>query len=123
MGNLTKNPSFTTTSAGTNIIRLRIAANQIYKGQVKETLFINVVGFGNLALTCNKYLQKGAKVLVEGRLREDKYINKEAVEVHEIQVIAHNVHFINLHNQANPQIETPIEFPVEPVIEGEENEI
>jgi len=105
MGNLTKNPSFITTSEGTNIVHFRIAINNTYKNEVKETLFINITGFGNLALTCNKYLQKGARVLVEGRLREDKYINKEGKEVNEIQVIADNVHFINLTNNASPEIE------------------
>ncbi len=43
----------------------------------EETLFITVVAFGNQANNCFQYLDKGAPVLVEGRLRERSWVDEK----------------------------------------------
>lgn len=95
LGNLTKNPSLIITSEGTSICRFRMAVNRQRKEE-QETLYINITCFGNLAMTCNKFLKKGARVIVEGRLKSDEYVNKENQKVTEIIIIANDVHFVSL---------------------------
>jgi single-strand DNA-binding protein len=40
--------------------------------KIDETIWFRVSVFGKMAETCNQYLHKGSKVLVEGRLQADK---------------------------------------------------
>jgi len=53
-----------------------VASNRQYRNsdgqQVKETIWFRVSTWGRDAENCNNYLQKGSKVLVEGRLTPDK---------------------------------------------------
>ncbi len=64
------------TPNGQAVTSFSIATNRSYQGangeQVKETIWFRISAWGKLAETCNTYLHKGSKVLVEGRLQPDK---------------------------------------------------
>jgi single-strand DNA-binding protein len=76
-GNLTRDPEFKNTNNNKQFTRFSIASNRSFKNangeRQKETLFTNVVAWGGQAETCSKYLRKGNKVLVVGRLSSREF--------------------------------------------------
>ena len=75
-GNLGGDPEMRYLESGQAVTSFSVAANRNYKNsrgeQVKETTWFRVSVWGKQAETCNQYLKKGAKVLVEGRLNADQ---------------------------------------------------
>ncbi len=74
-GNLGADPELRYTPAGQPVTHLRVATNRQWtdnRNQVqKETTWFRVSVWGKQAESANQYLQKGSKVLVEGRLVPD----------------------------------------------------
>jgi single-strand DNA-binding protein len=75
VGNLGKDPEMRYTPSGQAVTSFSVASSRQYTGQngqkVKETIWFRVSAWGKQAETCNQYLRKGSKVLVEGRLTAD----------------------------------------------------
>ncbi len=75
VGNLGRDPEMRYTPSGQAVTSFSVATNRTYTGnngqQVKETIWFRVSAWGKQAETCNNYLRKGSKVLVEGRLQAD----------------------------------------------------
>jgi single-strand DNA-binding protein len=75
VGNLGRDPEMRYTPSGQAVTNFNVATNRQYTGsdgnQVKETIWFRVSTWGKTAETCNQYLKKGSKVLVEGRLVPD----------------------------------------------------
>jgi single-strand DNA-binding protein len=75
VGNLGRDPEMRYTPSGQAVTTLSVATNRQYTsgdGQpVKETIWFRVSVWGKQAESCNQYLRKGSKLLVEGRLVPD----------------------------------------------------
>lgn len=75
VGNLGRDPEFRYIPNGQAVCNFNVASNRQYTtsdGQsVKETTWFRVATWGKLAETCNQFLKKGHKVLIEGRLNPD----------------------------------------------------
>lgn len=75
IGNLGKDPEMRYTPSGQPVTSFSVATNRQYTNNsgetVKETIWFRVSVWGKMAETCNQYLKKGSKVLVEGRLTAD----------------------------------------------------
>lgn len=76
------------------ISKFTIAIDDGY-GEKKKTNFIPIVVFGKTAENCEKYLAKGKKVGVTGRIQTGKYENKEGNTVYTTDVIADRVEFLD----------------------------
>ena len=76
VGNLGRDPEMRYTPNGQPVTSFSVASSRQYTNnageKVEETLWFRVSVFGKTAETCNQYLHKGSKVLVEGRLTADK---------------------------------------------------
>lgn len=76
VGHLGKNPEMRYTPSGQAVTSFSVAVSRQYTTgngeQVKETTWFRASAWGKTAENCNKYLKKGSKVLVEGRLVPDK---------------------------------------------------
>lgn len=74
-GNLGRDPEMRYTPSGQPVTNLSVASNRQYTTnsgeRVKETTWFRVSVWGKQAENANKYLRKGSKVLVEGRLTQD----------------------------------------------------
>jgi single-strand DNA-binding protein len=74
-GNLGRDPEMRYTPSGQAVTSFSVATNRQYTqkdgGVVKETVWFRVSVWGKQAETCNQYLRKGSKVIVEGRLTAD----------------------------------------------------
>ena len=95
IGNLARDPElrYSTGANQTAVCRFTIAVNDGY-GDRERTSFIPIVVFGKQAENCDKYLAKGRKVAVNGRIQTGSYTNKEGNKVYTTDVIANNVEFL-----------------------------
>jgi single-strand DNA-binding protein len=75
IGNLGRDPEMRYTPSGQAVTSFNVATNHQYTNNngevVKEVTWFRVSVWGKSAESCNQYLKKGSKVLVEGRLRGD----------------------------------------------------
>lgn len=75
VGNLGKDPDPRYLASGTMVTSFSMATNEKWTGQdgvaQERTMWFRVSVFGKAAEACNKYLMKGARVLVQGRLTGD----------------------------------------------------
>ena len=74
-GNVGRDPEMRFTPSGQAVTSFSVATNRQYTANsgetVKETIWFRITTWGKTAETCNKYIKKGSKVLVEGRLTAD----------------------------------------------------
>ena len=90
IGNLGRDPELQVTPDGTPVTKFSLAVSRSYKSrtgeQRDETEWFNIVAWRQLAETCEKYLHKGSKVYVEGRLSQRKYTDREGAQRTSIDV-------------------------------------
>jgi single-strand DNA-binding protein len=100
IGNLGKDPEVRYTSGGQAVANLRIATSRSWtdkqSGQRKEeTEWHDVEVWGKQAEQCGEYLAKGRQVYVEGRLKTDKWQDKQSgQERSKVKVVAESVRFL-----------------------------
>ena len=76
VGNLGRDPEMRYTPSGQAVTNLNVATNYSYTNnngeRVKETTWFRISVWGKQAESSNQYLRSGSKVLVEGRMNQDK---------------------------------------------------
>ncbi len=92
VGNLGKDPEVRYLPSGDQICNITLATSERYKdktsGEYKEnTEWHRVVFFGKLAEICGQYLQKGKKIYVEGRIRTNKWQDKDGSDRYTTEII------------------------------------
>src|SRR2546430_15918106 len=99
IGNLGKDPELNVTSDGTPVTKFSLAVNRSYKtnsGEKKEeTEWFNIVAWRQLAELTERYLHKGSKVYIEGRLTQRKYTDREGVQRTSVEVIANDMQMLD----------------------------
>jgi single-strand DNA-binding protein len=105
-GNLTRDPEMRYTSKGTAVASFTLAVNRRWKsetGELKEEVsFIDVESFGKQAETIAQYLKKGRPFLVEGRLRQDTWEDKNTHQKQsKIRVVLEGFSFIDTKGAEN----------------------
>lgn len=98
MGRLTKDVE-TRTGNGTTVARYGLAVDRRFKrdGQ-PEADFFNCTVFGKGAEFADKYLKKGTKVVITGRMESDNYTNKDGQKVYGWQVMVDEQEFAESKN-------------------------
>lgn len=91
-GNLTRDPEVRYTQAGKAYARMGIAVNRPYSKE-KAVDFFNLTAFDKTAEFCGRYMTKGTRVLVEGRLQTSSYENKDGVKVNSVDIMIDNIEF------------------------------
>ena len=91
-GNLTRDPEVRYTQSGKAYARMGIAINRRYK-EKETTDYFNLVAWEKTAEFCGRYMTKGARVLVEGRLQTSSYENKDGVKVNSVEIWVDNIEF------------------------------
>ena len=84
IGNLTRDPELKYTPTGTAVCTFGIATNRSWTtndGQTKEDVqYHRVVAWQKLAELCGKFLNKGRKVFVEGRMTYRTFTGKDGIQ-------------------------------------------
>ena len=99
IGNLTRDPRLRTTPSGISVGEFSIAVNDTYTtstGERRErTVFVDIVVWKRLAENCYRFLSKGRAALVEGRLEQDTWEDRETGQRRSrLRVVAQNVTFL-----------------------------
>lgn len=91
-GNLTRDVEVRYTQAGKAFAKMGIAVNRPYSKE-KAVDFFNLTAFDKTAEFCGRYMTKGTRVLVEGRLQTSSYENKDGVKVNSVDIMIDNIEF------------------------------
>lgn len=98
VGRLGADPESRATPGGLQISNLRVATNHVAydkDGNKNEsTEWHRVVFFGRQAEVCEQYLRKGSQVYVEGRLRTNKYTDRDGVERYATEVVGERMQML-----------------------------
>ena len=98
LGNLTRDPEVRYIPSGTAVASFAIAVNRRYKqgDEMKdEVSYIDIVVFGKTAENCGQYLNKGDAILVEGRLQQRRWDDKDSGQKRsKVEVVAQTVNFM-----------------------------
>jgi single-strand DNA-binding protein len=89
VGNLTRDPELRYIPSGTAVSDIGLAVNdRIKRGEqwVDETTFVDITLWGRTAEIANEYLSKGSPVLIEGRLKLDRW-EKDGQKFSKLKVI------------------------------------
>lgn len=94
IGRTTREVELRYTPSQTAVARFSIAISRPTKDGEKKADFPNIIVFGKQAENCEKYLAKGRKVAVQGRLQTGSYEDKDGKRVYTTDVIAERVEFL-----------------------------
>jgi len=94
VGNLTRDVELKTTPQGTSVAVFGIAVNTKYGEGKDEVYFGEIQAWGKQAESASKYLSKGSKVLVQGRLKTETW-EKEGEKKSRTRIIASTIRFLS----------------------------
>lgn len=98
MGNLTRDVETRTTPSGQTVSNFSLAVTRSWKGQdgqtQDQTSFINCVAWGKVGEIIAQYVQKGAPLLVSGRLDQRSYEDKDGNKRQAVEVVVEDFNFV-----------------------------
>ena len=96
MGRLTRDPEirYGQGANGTVVGAFSIAVDRRFKREGEpDADFFDCTSFGKQAEFVEKYLKKGTKIVLEGRLQNDNYTNKDGQKVYRTRIIVDSLEF------------------------------
>ena len=103
-GNLTRDPELRVTGSGTQILSFGVAVNDRRRnpqsGEWEDyPNYVDCVVFGARAEPLSRFLSKGAKVALEGKLRYSSWESKDGGRRSKLEVVVDEVEFLSSRNQ------------------------
>jgi len=99
IGNLGKDPELRHTPQGQAVATFSVATSESWndkQGQKQErTEWHRIVVWGKQAELCSKYLSKGRKAYIEGRLQTRAWDDKEGQKRYTTEIVANTVQFLD----------------------------
>jgi single-strand DNA-binding protein len=99
LGNLTRDPELKQTEGKKPICIFGLATNRSWTSSTgekrEETMFHRIVAWDQWAETYQKYLKKGRKVYLEGRLQSNTYTDQAGVERTGVEVVLDDLVFVD----------------------------
>lgn len=116
VGNLTRDPEFTTTASGVNVSKFTLAVSRRFQNAngERETDFISVVVWRAQAETCAKYLRKGSKAGVVGSMQTRTYDAQDGTKRYVTEVVADEVEFLTPKSEGEPELPRPAKKNAQP---------
>lgn len=94
IGRLTADPDIRHTQSGKCVASYRLAVDRAFKSDGQpEADFINCVAWGKSGEFCQKYLHKGMKIALEGRIQTGSYTKDDGTKVYTTDVIVEHHEF------------------------------
>jgi len=114
-GNLTRDPELRTTASGTNVLGFGIAFNERKKNQQTGEWddvpnFIDCVIFGSRAEPMSRFISKGSKVAIDGKLRWSQW-ERDGQKRSKIEVIVDEIEFMSSRDGGTTQRTTAPQAP------------
>ncbi|MCX7744706.1 MAG: single-stranded DNA-binding protein [Flavobacteriales bacterium] len=95
LGNLGKDPEIRSLENGTMVAKFPLATSETYKNRngekVETTEWHNIVMWRGLAEIAEKYLRKGSKIYIEGKIRTRSYDDKDGNKKYITEIEADNM--------------------------------
>jgi len=95
VGRVTNQPETRTLPSGQSVASFGVATNRVWydaqKTKKEDVQFHNIVVFGKLAQTASQYLQKGALVLIEGRIQYQSWEGKDGQKHYRTEIVAESL--------------------------------
>lgn len=91
-GRLTRDATLETTPKGTSVLEFSVASTEKYKDK-EETLFLDCAIFGERAEKLAQYMLKGKAVLLDGRLKLERW-EKDGVKNSKHSLVVDSVNFV-----------------------------
>ena len=92
IGRATSDPESYSTQTGKQVCTFNLATNRVWKDQkgekVEETSFHKIVLWTKLAEIASKYVKKGTLLLIEGRIQNRSWEDKEGKKRYTTEIIA-----------------------------------
>ena len=115
VGNLTRDIELRYAQSGTGIANVGIATSRKFtqNGEKKEEVcFVDITFFGRSAEVANQYLRKGSKILVEGRLTLEQWVDQNGQKRSKHSVTVETMQMLdskgdNTQGQSTPQRQIP----------------
>lgn len=103
MGRLTADPEMRYTQSNMGVARFSLAVDKRMKSQdgKRDADFFNIVAFDKSAEFVSKYFKKGQQVLVEGRLQNNNWTDKEGNKRISTEVIVEQTYFADSKRDSN----------------------
>ena len=101
-GNLAKAPEIRYTQSGKAVCSFTVGVNSGW-GDNKRTDWLPVIAWNKTAEACANNLDKGSKVLVEGRIQTRSYDAKDGSKRYVTEFVAGEVEFLSPKKQGAPQ--------------------
>ena len=102
-GNLARDPEVRYTQSGKAYATFSLGVNKGYKkaenGQYPPSDYFNIVAWDKTAEFCGKYLAKGTKILLEGRLQTRTYDAQDGTKRYVTEVVSENIEFAGAKRQ------------------------
>ena len=126
-GNLTRDPELRSTGSGMAVLKMGVAVNDRRKnaqsGEWEDVAnFVDVVMFGTRAESVSRFLSKGSKVAIEGKLRWSSWDDKESgAKRSKIEVVVDDIEFLSSRNDSGGGYSAPAPQaePTDPVLEDD----
>ena len=95
MGRTVKDIELRYTAKSMPVARFTLAVDRPYtkQGEEKKTDFISCVAFGRLAENLEKYIRKGRRIVIEGRIQVNSYDRDDRSKGYSTSVIVERFHF------------------------------
>ena len=98
IGRLGRDPESKFTPTGKKVTHFSLAVSQRWKanGESKEyTEWVNIEAWGRLGEVCQEYLTKGSLVFLEGRLKTEKYEDRDGETKYFTKVVTQFIQFLS----------------------------
>ena len=109
IGRLVRDPEirYSQGTSSTCVARYSLAVDRKFKQEGQPTAdFINCIAFGKLGEFAEKYLHKGVKIAVTGRIQTGSYKNKDGNTIYTTDVVVEEQEFCESKSQSNSQPQT-----------------
>ncbi len=112
IGNLVKDPEITTTNSGVSVCRFSLAVQRRFANADNgpQADFFNIVVWRGQAENCHKFLKKGSKCSVIGRIQNSSYEASDGTKRYVTEIVAEEVEFLSSRNsdgQESPKPSSP----------------
>ncbi len=114
IGNLGADPEVRYTPGGQAIANVRLATNESWRDretgeQQERTEWHRVVFFGKVAETVKEYLRKGSQIYVEGRIRTNKWQDKDGQDRYTTEIVANDMQMLGGRGTGSFDRDAPVE--------------
>lgn len=118
VGNVGK-PAEIRTVGDQKVASFTLATTEKYKGKdgkpVESTEWHNIVIWGKLADVVEKYVQKGTQLYIDGKIKTERYTDKNGVEKNATKIVANTMQLLGGRQQEQSQ---PAQQPQQPTYQN-----